>query len=65
MHLPGFDINPQNAVPNDSAQEKTNTMTAAEAQRIQVCVQEIAAILYKNNASGEELALKLVELSSC
>ncbi len=63
--IPLNQVNPQNAVPNDSAQEKPNTMTAAEAQRIQVCVQEIAAILYKNNASGEELALKLVELSTC
>ena len=33
-------------------------MTAAEAQRLQACCQEIAAILNKNTAPSEELILE-------
>lgn len=41
-----------------SIQQKTANVTAVEAQRLQACCQEIAAILNKNTASSEELILE-------
>ncbi len=41
-----------------SIQQKAANVTAAEAQRLQACCQEIAAILNKNTASSEELILE-------
>ena len=41
-----------------SIQQKAANVTAAEAQRLQACCQEIAAILNKNTAPSEELILE-------
>ncbi len=41
-----------------SIQQKAKNMTPLEAQRLQACCQEIAAILNKNTASSEELILQ-------
>lgn len=41
-----------------SIQQKATNVTAAEAQRLQACCQEIAAILNKNTAAGEGLILE-------
>lgn len=54
--IPLSQIDPQKAIPNELIQQRATTITAAEAQRLQVCVQEIAAILYKNTATGEVIS---------
>jgi len=41
-----------------SIQQKAANVTAAEAQRLQACFQEIAVILNKNTAAGEALILE-------
>jgi len=41
-----------------SIQQKAANVTAAEAQKLQACCQEIAAILNKNTASSEEFILE-------
>lgn len=38
-------------------------MTPAEAQRVQECIQEIAAILYKNTPATELTSLESIEKS--
>ncbi len=37
------------------------TMTPEESQRLQACIQEAAAILYRNTASGELKTLESIE----
>lgn len=51
-------IDPHKAISSKLIKHKAKTMTSAEAQRLQVCVQEIAAILYKNTGDGEVLTLE-------
>lgn len=54
-------IDLQNASLSKLIKHRAMTMTAAEAQRLQVCVQEIAAILYNNTGLGEVFTLEGTE----
>ena len=60
-NIPLSQIDPQKAIPNQLIKQRATTMTAAETQRLQVCVQEIAGILYKNTATGEVFTLEVIE----
>jgi AraC-like DNA-binding protein len=52
-----WQINPQNSNLSNSSEQKMTSVTAIEIERLQACVEEIAAILNKNSATGEELVL--------
>lgn len=50
--IPLSQIDLQKVIPSNLIKHRATTMTTAEAQRLQVCVQEIAAILYKNTTTS-------------
>lgn len=54
-------IDTQKASLSKLIKQRAATMTSAQAQRLQVCVQEITAILYNNTAAGEVLSLEGIE----
>ena len=56
--IPLWQIDPQETSSSNLINQKALTVTVAESQRLQACVQEIAAILNNNSAAGEELILE-------
>lgn len=56
--IPLWQIDTQKSTENNLINQKATTVTATEAQRLQACVQEIAAILNNNSVAGEELILE-------
>jgi AraC-like DNA-binding protein len=62
--LPLLEIDPQNAKSRKSIKQKATTVTVAEAQRLEVCLQEIAVILNNKMSAGEVLTLEGIEKSS-
>ena len=58
--VPLWQVDPQQASSSKSIKQ-TATITSTEAQRLRVCVQEIATILYNNTAAGEVVSLEDIE----
>ncbi|MBO3459419.1 AraC family transcriptional regulator [Aetokthonos hydrillicola Thurmond2011] len=56
--IPLWQIDPQKSSLNNLIDQKAATVSQVEVQRLQACVQEIAAILNKNSVTGEELILE-------
>ncbi len=52
-NIPLTQIDSQKAISNQLIEQRATTMTVAEAQRLQVCVQEITGILYKNTVTND------------
>lgn len=62
--IPLLPIDPQKTKSRKSIKQNATTVTTAEAQRLQVCMQEIAAILNNKTAVGEILTLEGIEKGS-
>lgn len=59
--IPLFQMIPQQVSSCKLIKQRATTMTSAQAQRLQTCVQEIAAILYNNSTAHEVISLESKE----
>lgn len=59
--IPLWQVDPQKASSSNLIKQRATTITSTEAQRLQVCVQEIAEILYNNTTAGEVVSLEDIE----